>query len=93
MRQIAQQLRRTFRARTADMGAVFIPCDRSAANGAVRGKLIRHGIRRPFFLHDPNDLRDDLSCLLHQDRVADADVFFCNIVLVVEGSIGDSGTS
>ena len=44
---------------------------------------------RPLVQHDREDLRNDVAGALHDDRVADAHVLARDLVLVVQGGVGD----
>ena len=61
---------------------------RSADRADVR-KLVRFGARGPLVEHDFEDLRDDVAGALHHDRVADPHVLARDLVLVVQGGVGD----
>ena len=91
MGEIAQQLGRALRAGAADVGAVLVPDHRRAAHRAGLRHAVGHSPLRPLFRHHPDDLRDDLPRLLHDDRIPDADVLFRDIVLVVQGGVGHGG--
>src|SRR5580700_6584218 len=57
----------------------------AAADRAVVGELVAHGVLRTPVEHDGDDLRDHVAGALHNDGVADADVLTLDLVLVVQG--------
>ena len=57
----------------------------AAADRAMVGKLVGHGILGAVVEHDPDDLRDHIAGALDDDGVADADVLARDLVLVVQG--------
>ena len=84
MRQIAAELRGTFRARAAQCHAVLVAHDRRAADRAAARQLVGHSIRRALVQLDLKNFGDDLPCLPDLDRVTDADVLFRDEILIVE---------
>ena len=65
-----------------------VSADRAAAHRALAvnmfGKIERLRIARPFRFYHFNDCRDDFACFFDHYRVADADVFALDFVLVVQ---------
>ena len=81
----------TLRAGAAEGRAVLVPDHRRAADRAhLRQGVGLRPLRALCQIHGQN-LRDDLSRLLHQHRISDADILFRDEILIVEGSIGDGG--
>ena len=75
----------------AEGRAVLVPDHRRAADRAhLRQGVGLRPLRALRQIHGQN-LRDDLSRLLHQHRISDADVLFRDEILIVEGSTGDGG--
>ena len=62
---------------------------RRAADRAGLGEDIGFRFRRPLVEHDREHLRNHVAGALHQNRVADAHVLARNLVLVVQGGVGD----
>ena len=62
---------------------------RRAADRAGLGEDIGLRVRRPLVEHDREHLRDDVAGALHHHRVADAHVLARDLVLVVQGGVGD----
>ena len=81
----------TLRAGAAEGRAVLVPDHRRAADRAhLRQGVGLRPLRALRQIHGQN-LRDDLSRLLHQHRISDADVLFRDEILIVEGSTGHGG--
>ena len=81
----------TLRAGAAEGRAVLVPDHRRAADRAYLWQGIGlRPLRTLRQIHGQN-FRDDLSRLLHQHRISDADVLLRDEILIVEGSIGDGG--
>ena len=70
------------------LAAVLGPGGR-AADRADGGRDDRLGIGRPLLGHRPDDLRDDLTRLLDDDRVADPHVAPGELAEVVQRGVGD----
>ena len=87
MRNVPQPLRRAFRARAAQRHAVLVADDRRAALRATLRHMKRHGIRRALVPHDGEHLRNDLARLLHQHRVADAQIELVDEILIVQRGV------
>ena len=89
MDEIAEPLRRTFHARTAHRCAVRIALDRRAALRAGIRQAERYGSLRPLREIDAENFRNDLPCLAHDDRIADAYVELIDKILIVQRCIAD----
>jgi hypothetical protein len=61
------------------------PHDLRAADGAFLGHPVRFLTAGPPAFDDLDDFGDHISCPLHDDGVADADVLLGDLVLVVQG--------
>ena len=89
VRDVAQPLRRALRTRAAQSGTVRIAHDRRAALGARVRHTKRDRAIRTLFAHDGEDLGNDLPRLLHEHRVADAQVEIVDEVLIVQRGVRD----
>ena len=92
MSDVPQQLGRALGAGTAEGGTILIPDHWGAAHRADLRQHIRHRSIRPLCKVHLHDLRNDLSGFLNNDRVSHPDVLFRDIILVVKGGVGDSGS-
>ena len=78
--------------RTTSASPVFSSISRKAAEpqtGQILRKHVRLRAGRPLVEHDLENLRDDVAGALHHHRVADAHVLARDLVLVVQGGVGD----
>src|SRR5690606_20451289 len=65
----------------------------AAAYGTCRRKPVRLRSRRPLLDDDRHNLRDDVPGALNDHRIADPYVLACDLVLVVQRSIGNDDPS
>ena len=89
MRNVAQPLRRALRTRAAQGRTVRVAHDGRAALRAGIRHMKRHRALRPLLAHDGEDLGNDLPRLLHEHRVADAQVKVVDEILVMQRGIRD----
>ena len=87
MDQIAQELRRTFCTCAADMSAILIPGYGCTADRTDFRHMIRHSPLPTFVFHHRDDLRYDLSGLLHHNDIPDSNILFGDIILVVQSRV------
>ena len=93
MDEIAEPLRRTFHTRTAHRCAVRVALHRRAALRAGIRQAERYGVHPAAFVSiDAEDFRNDLPCLAHDDRIADAHVELIDKILIVQRSRRDGRT-
>ncbi len=92
MDEIAEPLRRTFHAHTAHRCAVRVALHRRAALRAGIRQAERYGSLRPLREINAEDFRNDLPCLSHDDRIADANIELIDKILIVERRRRDGRT-
>ena len=73
------------------MGAIRLAFHGRAADGAMLWQLIGDGPLRALFLYYGKHLGNDVAGFLHDHRVANAHVFFVDVVLVVQRCPGHCG--
>ena len=85
MNQLPQPLRRAQGIAATQNGLALFPGQFSPAGRAFAGHRYRLGAFRTFFGNDFNNFRDDITGPLHENRIAEAQVFAADFVLVVQG--------
>src|SRR3546814_21006162 len=63
------------------------------AGRTVRREYEGYGVFRPALHHHTDDLRDHIAGALHDHRIADAHVLAGDLILVLQGGVGDQHTA
>ena len=89
--QMAQELGRALCAGAADVGPILVAGHRRAAHRALLRQVVGLRPLRALLLQHLHNLRNDLSRLLYQHSISDADVLFRDEILIVKGGACDGG--
>ncbi len=91
MDKALESLCRAVHGDTAKRNLALFANHRTSTARADRWHLKFHGACRSQRKHGPYDLRDYISCLVHDDGIPHADVFAVHLVDVVQRGPGDRG--